>query len=257
MNYGLYLSASGALNATYRQDVYANNLANVNTVAFKPDIPVARARDAESVEANLGFDVSGQLLDRLGGGVIAGPQMINASTGAISPTGRPLDAALPDANAFFTVRTADPTTGQTATQLTRDGRFLVSPESTLVHADGHAVLDPDGRPIQLTPNVPAQLERDGRVTQNGVAVGRVAVVAVADPSVLIRSGGNLYRAPADLTLRPDSLLETGATEASGTDPVLALMNLIESTRSATTNLQMIQYHDTLMDRSINTLARVG
>ena len=32
MNYGLYLSASGALNNLYKQDLYANNLANASTI---------------------------------------------------------------------------------------------------------------------------------------------------------------------------------------------------------------------------------
>ena len=40
MNYGLYLSASGTLNALYRMDVAANNLANSETTGFKPDITV-------------------------------------------------------------------------------------------------------------------------------------------------------------------------------------------------------------------------
>ena len=36
MNYGLYLSAAGAISSIHRQNVLANNLANMNTVGFKP-----------------------------------------------------------------------------------------------------------------------------------------------------------------------------------------------------------------------------
>ena len=35
MIYGLYLSATGVLTNSYRQDVIANNLANAETVGFK------------------------------------------------------------------------------------------------------------------------------------------------------------------------------------------------------------------------------
>src|SRR5262245_52880288 len=51
MNYGLYLSASGALTSLHRQDVLANNLANINTVGFKPDMVTTRARLAERLES--------------------------------------------------------------------------------------------------------------------------------------------------------------------------------------------------------------
>jgi len=53
MNYGLYLSASGVLTSMYRQDVLANNLANVNTVGYKPDAVATRQRDAARVEDGL------------------------------------------------------------------------------------------------------------------------------------------------------------------------------------------------------------
>src|SRR6185295_4412463 len=44
VDYGLNIAASGALTAMYRQDVYANNLANMETVGYKPDIPVVKQR---------------------------------------------------------------------------------------------------------------------------------------------------------------------------------------------------------------------
>ena len=50
MNYGLYLSASGVLTSMHRQDVIANNLANVATVGFKPDDVTLMARQPERIE---------------------------------------------------------------------------------------------------------------------------------------------------------------------------------------------------------------
>ena len=79
MNYGLYLSASGVLTNLYRQDVFANNLANSETVGFKPDSPTVRQREPEAIEDNLGLGASQRLLDKLGGGVLAGPQSIRFS----------------------------------------------------------------------------------------------------------------------------------------------------------------------------------
>ncbi|MBT8484767.1 MAG: flagellar biosynthesis protein FlgF, partial [Phycisphaerae bacterium] len=53
MNYGLYLSAGGALSSMYRQDVLANNLANMNTTAFKPDRVTTRERLPERLEGSV------------------------------------------------------------------------------------------------------------------------------------------------------------------------------------------------------------
>ena len=51
MNYGLYLSAAGTLSSMFRQDVIANNLANLNTVGFKPDMVYNRQRLPERLES--------------------------------------------------------------------------------------------------------------------------------------------------------------------------------------------------------------
>ena len=50
MNYGLSLSASGVLTNSYRQDVFANNLANVNTDGFKPDLHTIPTRHTPAQE---------------------------------------------------------------------------------------------------------------------------------------------------------------------------------------------------------------
>ena len=67
MNYGLYLSAAGVLNNLQRQDVIANNLANVNTVGFKPDSVLTRHRLPERLESGHLIEPR-EMLERLGAG---------------------------------------------------------------------------------------------------------------------------------------------------------------------------------------------
>ena len=73
---GLYISASGILTAQRRNDITANNVANLNTAGF-------RASRAESVETATG-------------GVNLESATRDASPGPIQTTGRPLDAAAPE-----------------------------------------------------------------------------------------------------------------------------------------------------------------
>ena len=259
MNYGLYLSASGVLTNAYRQDVYANNLANVNTVAFKPDLPSLSPRPAEAVEDLTPLGTSSDLLDRLGGGVLAGPQTTRHGVAAIEQTGRDLDLALPEANQFLAVQDIDPTTGAAEVKLTRDGRLGVSGDGWLVTTTGHRVLDAADQPIAVAPNTAVIVTASGVVQQDGNAVAQLQVAAVADPATLQKQGANLFsmagRDPRSPVAEP--VVRVGALEASGTDAIKTMMNIMASSKAAQANAKLIQYHDTMTDHAVNTLGRVG
>ena len=259
MNYGLYLSAGGALTNSYRQDVIANNLANVNTVAFKPDVPTLRSRPAEAVEDLSPAGTAQELLDQLGGGVLAAPQRTSFAAGPVQQTGRALDVALADDGAFLAVRTTDPATGQAAVRLTRDGRLNVDAEGRLTDHRGHALLNADDGEIRVQPGVPVDIGADGAVRQNGEAVARLTTFTVADPQQLEKTGANLFAfSGADPRQVSDRVrLHPGSVEGSGTNAVASLMQMMKATKAASGNLRMIEYHDRMMDGAVNTLGRVG
>ena len=259
MNYGLYLSAGGALTNSYRQDVLANNLANVNTVAFKPDLPSLMARSPESAERDAPLATSKQLLDRLGGGVLAGPQRIAFSVGPAQPTGRDLDVALTGKNEFFAVSVTDPATGQPTTRLTRDGRLNVAADGRLTTMSGHTLLGPDDEPITVAPGVPVTLIDDGRVEQAGAEVGRIQITAVSDLGEIEKAGANLYAFRGDDVRVPavNPQMKVGALEGSSTNPIATMMGIMQATKAATSSTRLIEYNDRMMDDAINQLGRVG
>ena len=259
MNYGLYLSASGVLTNMYRQDVFSNNLANVETVGFKPDFTATRQRDPEAIEDALGMDLSHRLLDRLGGGALAGPQRIDFQPGPLRMTGSPHDVALTDRNSFFAVQYTDPQTNQTEVRLTRDGRMHRDSTGHLILPGGHKVLDGNDRPIVLDADATFRVDAAGRVIQNGQPVARVQVSRVADTSVLYKQGGNLFgfTGTDPRQIVADPLVELGALEASAADPIKSLMRLIAASKAAMGNAQMIRYHDLVMDHAVNRLGRVA
>ncbi len=261
MNYGLYLSASGVLTNIYRQDVYANNLANVETAAFKPDVATVHQRDPEAVEDNLGLDVRHRLLEQLGGGVLAGPQRVSFAPAAQRTTGNPLDVALEAPDTFLAVGLTNPETGQSELRLTRDGRLSRNADGYLVAATtGHKMLDPSDQPILLSDEAEVKIDAAGRVLQNGETVGQLQITGVTDLDELVKEGRNLFRFKDDTDLRTDPSLPTlrpGAIEESGVDPIRALMKMIEATKAVTGNANMIRYHDLTMDRAVNVLGRVA
>lgn len=258
MNYGLYLSASGVLTNLYRQDVFANNLANVETVGFKPDVPSIRQREPEAVEDLAPLDVSNDLLERLGGGVLAGEQRINFSTARMERTSNPLDAALFRDGRFFAVQTRGEN-GEQSVQLTRDGRFQVNADGRLTLPSGHLALNPNDQPITVNPSAgPARIEADGSITQNGQTVGRLQISRVEDLDSLRKTRGGLYEMTAgDVRLHePTPELRPGFVEASGVDPFKAMMDVTAASKSAMSNADMIRYHGRVMDLAANTLGKV-
>lgn len=260
MNYGLHLSASGVLTNLYRQDVYANNLANASTVGFKRDIAAITQRPAEALEDNHPFAYHNSLLDKLGGGVFAGPQHISFEQGALERTGNPLDVALEDKDTFLVVSRPNPKTGEAEIRFTRDGRLARSPEGYLVTAaGGFQVLDENDGPITLDDQQPVLIDRDAGVQQGGAEVARLQVVAAVNRGLLVKEGHNLFRHTGNGDGRAaaeNTRVHSGFVEASTVDPIRELLGLMQSSSAIQYNSNLIKYHDLLMDRAVNSLGRV-
>ena len=263
MNYGLYLSASGVMVNAHRQDVLSNNLANVNTAGFKPMFTDVRQRPAEAIEDGpVDFGLSNALLDKLGGGVFGDEQRIDFSNGASIQSNNPLDAALQQRNAFFVVEHIDPKTGEAGIRLTRAGQFMTNNDGELVTQSGHRVLGINGQPIDIA-GAQAEIRNDGTVALldndgNQVGAEQMQVVS-ADLATLKPDGKNLFEMRGGDTRQPidEPVLLPRHYEASGTSAIQIMQEIVSATKAATGNAKMIQYHDQMLNASINTFARLA
>lgn len=259
MNYGLYISTSGALNAAYRQDLLTGNLANVNTAGFKPLTPTTRQRDPVRLEDGLGLMPSNDLFERLGAGVMAGPTRAVFEQGSIRTTGNDLDLAI-RGDGFFTVLDENDRSPDRV-RLTRDGRFTLDARGRMVLAsNGMPLLGENRRPVQLDPNATVTVRSDGAILQNGAARARIGFVEVPGRETLRKLGDGQFVAEAARmrAARPASgLIEQGAIEESAVDEIRTLMDIESAARDAQANIGMIAYHDRLLDQVINRFARVA
>ncbi len=259
MNYGLYLSASGALSNMHRQDVLANNLANMNTVGFKPDQVDNRQRLPERLESPGGFTDPKLMLERIGGGLFIQPTRADLSQGALTATKNDLDVAL-DGDGMFVVGDGI-SSGIEEIRLTRDGRFTLDARGELVlAANGLKVLGEDNRPIRLDPTQTARIDQQGSIIQNGAEVARIQIAAAPDARDLIKAGDNLFRLTDGSKLKAgpaEGMVKQGFTEASAVDPILTMNAMMSAAKAAQANLTMIQHHDHILGQTMNTFARVG
>ncbi len=265
MQYGLYISASAVSAAMARQDVLSNNLANVNTVGFRPDTLAVRER--ESVREEDGVVVPGmsaRMLEKLGAGVYPVRTSVNLSQGSLQKTGNPLDLAL-EGDGFFVARVgtgAEDEVGGSTTELrfTRDGRLTTRADGTLVNsASGFPLVTRGGSTIRVNPASAetVQVDPDGTVRQGKTVLGQLRIATVADPSRLIKEGDSLMRPEGQELRDSDAVVRHGHVEMSGTDPIRAMIGVTSASNAASGGLAMISYYSDIMNRAIQALGRVA
>jgi flagellar basal-body rod protein FlgF len=248
MIYGLYQSAAGMMVNEYRQNVLANNLANAETVGFKRDIATLAERLPAS-EAGRRNGPTNALMETLSGGVWLGETETDFSESAFIRTQNPLDVAL--AGPGF-LRTAS----QGREYLTRDGRIVMNPDGWLVSAaDGARILGHAGQPIRVNPRGgEIAIDENGRISQGGLSVGRIAVVDVDDYYKLTKAGSGRYAAENVKFTPSRAKVVSGFVESSGVEPVKELVTMIEAARAYQLNAQMVTLQDQTAGRLINVVA---
>lgn len=258
MNYGYNIAASGVLTAMHRQDVASNNLANLQTVGFKPDVAFTIPRQAARIEDRL-FDMpSNRLLEKLGGGVLLGPSRTSFVQGPLQTTDNALDLAI-EGTGFLMVGLGGGISPEHV-RLTRDGRLTTNPQGELVTvAGGHSVLDENSRPIVIDPTRPIQIEGDGFIVQDGVAVARLKFVDVADQRQIRKVGENLFAPTVSGVLSTSPAtgrIVQNHVEQSAVDPIQAMMAVQSAANAVNSSSRMLSIHDELTGRLINSLGRV-
>jgi flagellar basal-body rod protein FlgF len=254
MNYGLYLSAAGTLASLHRQDVLANNLANIATVGFKPDQVDLRARMPERIENPSALIDEQDLLERLGGGEFSRPTRVGLRQGDLAQSTNDLDLAI-EGEGFFVVQSGRGVRDEV--RFTRDGRFTLNAAGELIMtATGLRVLDVNDQPIQLNRGAKIRINGDGTIFQNNAAAGQLQIATVTDTSKLAKQGASLLKADAKRQAAT-GLVRQHFVESSAVDPIMALNAMINASKAVQANATMMQYHDNLLGQAINTLGRVS
>lgn len=216
--------------------VISNNVANMETVAYRREIAVTHPtfeQASDDARAALGRALTVQ-------------SMIDQRPGTLKSSAEPLHLAL-EGPGFFVVETSQ------GEALTRRGDFRLDSDGRLVTQDGHAVLGSQGT-IQVK-GTPA-IEPDGTVRVGGEAVAQLRIAQVAAESQLTPLGADLYSAAqlpdADMAAR----VRQGFLETSNVESVQEMVRLIETMRHFETTQRFVRGYDDMVGKAISELGKV-
>ncbi len=257
----LHVARTGLDAQSFKMQVIANNLANVNTTGFKRDRAnfetlsyqmmtqpgaTASADNRYATGLNLGTGVQ-----------LAGTSRIDTQ-GTFATTGNALDMAI-DGAGFFQVQLPDGRTGYT-----RAGNFERAQDGTIVTSDGKPLIPQ----IQVPEDATAlSVGSDGTVSAtvpgqaDAVELGRIEIARFANPSGLQAIGDNmLVETTASGTPQVGAAgeegrgsLRGGMLEGSNVNVVEELVDMIETQRAYEVNSKMIQASDEMMKNATQTL----
>lgn len=254
----LYTAATGMDALQTKLDVVANNLANVNTTAFKRDRTNFEDLFYRQEKLPGAQDAQGQLTPTgIHVGLGSRVQSVQAefTQGAFQSTNGDLDIAI-EGDGFFQV--LDPATGQF--QYTRAGNFTRNANGDIVMASASTgrllqpqiTLPPDtvGIVIGAEGNVSVQQAGTPQLTQ----LGQIQLAKFINPQGLLKLGENLYSetnaSGAALLTNPGvdgaGQLRQRTLESSNVEPVRELIDLITTQRAFELNSQCVQAGDQVL-----------
>ncbi len=261
MQRSLFTGATGMEAQQLSLDVISNNLANVNTTAFKrsrvdfQDLLYQTLRAPGSISAQ-GLEVPSGI--QLGHGVSVASVTKLFLQGSFLQTGNSLDIAI-EGDGFFQITLPD---GEIA--YSRDGSFELNRDGTIVTSDGFA-LEPETTIPEDAITISIGTDGTISVTLSDATtdeLGQIELARFINPAGLIAQGRNLFResgASGDPILSVAGedgagTIRQGFLESSNVSVVDEIVQLIVTQRAFEVNSSVIRTSDEML-QTANNLAQ--
>jgi len=251
----LSIAATGMLAQQANIDVIANNIANMNTSAYKrqragfQDLLYQNIRRVGAASSDAGTIVPSGV--QLGTGVKTASVYRVTEQGNLTASGNPLDLAI-KGEGYFRVTLPN---GDDA--YTRAGNFQLSPDGEIVTLDGLTVAPgitvPAGAiDVSINSSGEVQVKLDGQVQPQ--TVGQIELTTFPNEAGLEAVGDNLaLETPASGTATSGNpgaagfgSLQQGFLETSNVDPVSEITSMITAQRAYELNSKVITTSDQMM-----------
>ncbi|MEI7541642.1 MAG: flagellar basal-body rod protein FlgG [Candidatus Riflemargulisbacteria bacterium] len=255
----LWTAATGMAAQQYNIDTISNNLANVNTTAFKKsraefqDLLYQTIRPA-GMTNNMGTQYPTPI--EIGHGTKISSTQKSFIQGNLVQTDNPLDLSIQGAG-FFMIQNPN---GEVA--YTRDGSFKVDGSGNLVTSNGYSMMPEVALPTDTSAVV---IRENGDIVvtvsgqTEGQTIGQIKLANFINPAGLESLGGNLYKeteasgGPVEGVpgISGFGALTQGQLEASNVKVVEEMVNLITSQRAYEINAKAITTSDQMLSTANN------
>lgn len=256
---GYYTSISSMLELQARQNVSANNIANINTAGYKSESVVSKPFD-EILLANRDKYINGkahkQVLGGLNRGVRIDETITNHSQGNVVEDESNTSFAL-TGDGMFTVQKSDGTTAYT-----RSGVFKIDRDGYLVTTEGYRVMGVRSgtgalEPIQfLSSNI--TMDYDNNILEDGIVKYKFNIVDIEDKTSIKKGVDNTYTTLSDNVAKPllNYKIQQYAKEASNVDYVTETMNLMSIMRAFEANQSVVKAIDSTLSQVANDIGKI-
>lgn len=255
---GLYTAYTGMANEQKRLDIVANNVANASTVGYKKDSVTNQAFDEMLTlkirDGSVGYQT--QEIGQMSLGVKIGEVYTDYGQGSLRETGNTYDLAV-EGKGFFEVRVTDKD-GNESSRYTRDGSFKMTSDGYIIDTEGNYLQGESGNIQVPVDAATVAISEDGRIFADGNYVDTINLVDFEDYKYLEKVGDTAYRLTEGGTEKDATgVIAQGFTEQSNVNSVTEMVQMISITRAYEANQKVITTVDSMLDKSVNSVGRVG
>lgn len=246
---GFYSATSSLINQQTNLNVIANNMANVNTVGFKPQRTAFATALYQQQYGGAGSNVS------VGNGIRIAQLGIDMTPGSMQRTNMALDFAIVG-EGFFAIENEE----NDSITYTRDGAFKIKvddDEAYLVNASGNYVLDESGDRIELQKQVVMIGDDETETAGWDLDAAKPGVWTFLNPYELELLGENQF-AETELSGEAQEPEEGAVTvlrgflENSRVELYQEMVKMIEASKSFSFGAKIVQAADE-MEKTVNQL----
>lgn len=255
---GLYTAASGLILGLRRQEVVADNLANVDSPGYKGEtsaaasfnILLARSIGNEPVPVPLTYQ---RVLGTVGSGVYQDAREVDMRGGTLNATDEPLDLGIAGPG-FFVLDTPE------GIRYTRDGHFAMDGAGRLVSSGGFPVLGLDGASIAVEGDA-LVVRGNGDILVDGELAGTLQIVEL-EPSRIIRAEGSMFAiaigaAPEATTAGGETQVRQRMLEQANVEVARIATSMMANQRAFGANQTVFSTIEETLAQTVDDVGRVG
>ncbi len=230
----LQISSEGMNARILRQQVIANNLANVNTAGYKRDRAFHQVLDVANVQQGIEYE-----------------EITVFEQGALNETKSPFHFGI-KGDGFFVIET------EHGNRYTRNGNFDIDDQGQLMLPGGGPVLG-EGGPITVN-NQEFKVNLNGEILIDDIPVGKLKIVHFEDLSQLKKEGNNLLAVKDEdenLEIKNDTaIIRQGFLEESNVNALEEMINMLTLYREFEADQKSLHSFDQVMEDSANRIGKV-